>query len=376
MNHDGLPRRCKLHNQRNSESRVNWGQSVCPAPGNGVNMRRLPATLTLSSLVLLSWCIWAQSARTSSSDGLLLVAVKGDNSIGIVDSKTNHKSAEVAEGGVTGHELTVSPDGRTAYVPIYGNAGVGEPGTNGTNMVVIDIASRKVIGNVDFGKGVRPHDPVFGPRNGLLYVTTELNRALTIIDPKTLKIIGSVPTSQDQSHMLVITPDGRRGYTANVGPGTVSVLDLQARKTITVIPVSGQIQRIALSVDGSKIFTSDQTKPQLAVIDTATNKIKQWVPLPGLGYGTATTPDGQWLLIANPLIHKVSALNLRSMKVEHVLDMPVRPQAILVRPDNKVAYVSCDKSRKVAVINLSDWTARDLIDVGPGADGMAWAKAR
>jgi DNA-binding beta-propeller fold protein YncE len=259
-------------------------------------------------------------------------------------------------------------------VPIYGNSGVGEPGTDGHNMVVIDIAAHKVVGNVDFGKGVRPHDPVFGPKNGLLYVTTELISSVSIIDPATLRIIGSVPTNQDQSHMLVISRDGHRGYTANVGPGTVSVLDLDARKTIAVIPVSGQIQRISMAVDGSKVFTSDQTKPQLAVIDTATNKVVKWVPLPDLGYGTAVTPDGKWLIIANPLIHKVSALNLSTMKVEHVIDVPVRPQAILVNPNNQVAYASCDKSRKVAVINLSDWTVKDLIDVGPGADGMAWAK--
>ncbi len=336
-------------------------------------MRRLQATLTASSLLALTCLVWAE---TPSRPGLLLVAVKGDASVGLVDSRTNQKIAEIPEGGVTGHELTVSPDGRTAYAPIYGNSGVGEPGTDGTHMVVIDLASRKVIGNVDFGKGVRPHDPVFGPKNGLLYVTTELNRAVSIIDPKTLKIIGSVPTGQDQSHMLVISRDGHRGYTANVGPGTISVLDLDARKTIAVIPVSKQVQRIALSVDGSKVFTSDQTKAQLAVIDTATNKVVQWVPLPDLGYGTATTPDGKWLIIANPLIHKVSALNLSTMKVDHVIDMPVRPQAILVNPNNQVAYVSCDKSRKVAVLSLSDWTVKEQIDVGPGADGMAWAKAQ
>jgi DNA-binding beta-propeller fold protein YncE len=335
--------------------------------------RRLQAALTLSAVLALTGYMWAWNPPRPP--GFLLVAVKGDSSVGIVDSATNAKVGEVAEGGVTGHELTVSPDGRRAYVPIYGNSGVGEPGTDGHNMVVIDLASHKVVGNVDWGKGVRPHDPVFGPKNGLLYVTTELNRALSIIDPTTLRIIGSVPTDQDQSHMLVISRDGHRGYTANVGPGTVSVLDLDARKTITVIPVSKQIQRIALSVDGSKVFTSDQTKPQLAVIDTTTNKIVKWVTLPDLGYGTATTPDGKWLIVANPLIHKVSAVNLSTMKVDHVIDVPVRPQAILVNPNNQVAYASCDKSRKVAVINLSDWTVKELIDVGPGADGMAWAKA-
>jgi len=336
-----------------------------------MNMRRLQSLLMVSTFVIVSGYIWARGPVRS---GLLLVAVKGDQSVAIVDPATSRKLAEVPEGGTTGHELTVSPDGRRAFVPIYGNSGVGEPGTDGNNMVVIDLASRKVVGNVDFGKGVRPHDPVFGPKNGLLYVTTELNRAIAIIDPKTLKIIGSVPTDQDQSHMLVISRDGKHGYTANVGPGTVSVLDLEAHKTIAVIPVSGQIQRIALSVDGSKIFTSDQTKPQLAVIDTATSKVVQWVPLPDLGYGTATTPDGKWLIIANPLIHKVSALNLATMKIEHVIDVPIRPQAILVNPNNQVAYASCDKSRKVAVIRLSDWTVKELIDVGSGADGMAWAK--
>src|SRR5882672_4476096 len=98
-----------------------------------------------------------------------------------------------------------------------------------------------------FGKGVRPHCPVMGPKNGLLYVTTELDKAVTVIDPATLKILYTIPTDQPESHMLAITRDGRRGYTANVGPGTVSVLDLEARKVVTIIPISGNTQRISIS---------------------------------------------------------------------------------------------------------------------------------
>jgi DNA-binding beta-propeller fold protein YncE len=176
--------------------------------------------------------IWAQPAPKASQSGLLLVANKGDNSLGIIDPLAGKQIAEIAEGGVTGHEIAASPDGKLAYVPIYGNSGVGQPGTDGTNMVVIDLAARKVTGNLDFGKGVRPHCAVFGPKNGLLYVSTELDRSISIIDPATLKIVGSVPTGQEQSHMFAITRDGHRAYTANVGPGTVSVLDLDARKTI------------------------------------------------------------------------------------------------------------------------------------------------
>ena len=232
-----------------------------------------------------------------------------------------------------------------------------------------------MIGDVDFGHGVRPHCAVLEPNKGLLYVTTELDNSITIVDPHTLKIVGSIPTDQPESHMLAITRDGLRGYTANVGPGTVSVLDLKARKTINIISVAQKIQRISLSLDDKMVFTADQSQPRLAVIDTSSNKIKMWVTLPGLGYGSAPTRDGRWLIVAVPTANKVAVLDLRSMKVEHVIDVPRTPQFVLVRPDNQVAYVSCDASHQVAVINLSTWKVDKLIDAGNGADGLAWAAA-
>ena len=195
------------------------------------------------------------ACATHAQEGRLLVAQKGDRSLAIVDPASGRVVASVAEGGVTGHEVTASPDGRLAYVPIYGNSGVGKPGTDGNNIVVIDIAAKKVVGNIGFDHGVRPHDPVFGPKDGMLYVTTELDKTVTIVDPKTLKIAGTIPTGQAESHMLVISHDGRRGYTANVGPGTVSVLDMQARKVLKVIPISGNTQRIAISNDDRWVFT-------------------------------------------------------------------------------------------------------------------------
>ena len=336
-------------------------------------MRNVFMILLLS--LLPAFTAKSQPAANSLSNGLLLVANKGDNALGIIDPVAGKQIAEIPEGGVTGHEITTSHDGKLAYVPIYGNSGVGQPGTDGSNMVVIDIAARKVVGNVDFGKGVRPHLPIIGPQNGLLYISTELEKAITIIDPSTLKIVGSVPTGQEQSHMFAITRDGHRAYTANVGPGTVSVLDLDARKVLTIIPVSPQVQRISLSVDDKYAFTSDVTKPQLAVIDTATNKLKTWIPLPGLGYGSATTADGKWLVIALPLVHQVAAVDLSTMKVAHTIEVGMRTQEVLLAPDGQIAYVSCDQDGKVAVISLADWKVKNVIDAGKGADGLAWAAA-
>lgn len=330
-----------------------------------------PQLITATLLILASAISFP--LKTKPTGGWLLVANKGEQTLGIVDPETGRQISVVAEGAVTGHEVVASPDGRFAYVPIYGNSGVGKPGTNGSTIVVVDLAARRISGTVDLGRGVRPHCAVFGPRDGLLYVTTEIENSITVIDPKTLKVVGTVPTGQPESHMLAISHDGKRGYTANVGPGTVSVLDLASRKPVTVIPVCRTTQRISLSVDDRFVFTADQSSPRLAVIDTATNKVKAWITLPGLGYGSAPTPDGKWLVIALPELNKVAVIDLAVMKVTAALDVPASPQEVLIPPDGKVAYVSCDSSRKVAVINVAEWKVEPAIDAGKGADGLAWA---
>lgn len=306
--------------------------------------------------------------------GRLLVDQKSDRSLAIVDPAAGKVIADVPENGITGHEVAASPDGRLAFVPIYGNSGVGKPGTDGKNIVVVDVAAHKVVGNIPFDHGVRPHCAVFGPKDGLLYVTTELDHSVTVIDPKTLKIVDTIPTGQPESHMLALSHDGLRGYTANVGPGTVSVLDIKARKTVTIIPISGNTQRIAISNDDRWVFTSDQTAPRMAVIDTATNTVKTWVKLDGLGYGSAPTKDGHWLLVALPDENKVDVIDLETMTVARTVAVGTNPQEVLIRPDGKVAYVSCMGANQVAEIDLATWKVTRTIATGNGTDGLGWAE--
>ncbi len=331
--------------------------------------RALLALAVLAGVSLMG----APSLGTSASKGLLLVANKGEHTLGIVDTRAGKQIATVAESGVTGHEVIASPDGKLAFVPIYGNSGVGLPGTDGSTLDVVDLKQQRVIHTIDFGHGVRPHCPMFGPKGGLLYVTTELDDAVTVINPHTFEIVAKIPTGQAESHMLAISPDGRYGYTANVGPGTVSVLDMAARKSLAVIKVAGHVQRISVSPDGRWVFTSDTEKPRLAVIDTKTNKVDRWIELKGEGYGSASTPDGKWLLIAMPSANGVAIIDLGNLQVKNVIDVPAAPQEVLITPNGQTAFVSCDKSQKVAAINIKDWNVK-LIDAGKSADGLAWAR--
>lgn len=330
--------------------------------------------VVLAALLVLAAPAPPTAAPAAATSGLLLVANKGDHTLGIVDSEAGRQVATVPQTGVTAHEVAASPDGRFAYLPIYGDSGVGRPGGDGRTMDVVDIASRERVATVDFGRPERPHEALFGP-DGRLYVTTELTNSITVVDPRTNGVVDRIPTGQAESHMLALSRDGRRAWTSNVGPGTVSAIDLAAKKVTAVIPVSKKAQRIALSADERWLFTSDQGAPRLAVIDAGKNRVDRWVDLPGIGYGTAPTPDDRFLLVAIISANQVAVVDLDSMKVARAIDVPRAPQEVLVRPDGRFAYVSCDASRQVAVIDLATWKVERLIDAGPMVDGLAWAPA-
>lgn len=304
---------------------------------------------------------------------MLLVANQGSHSISLVDPLRKQQFATLLEDDVTVHELAVTPDGRFAFAPVYGSSGIGRPGTNGDTIDVFDLTKRSLAGHVRFSHGVRPHHPVFDPVSGKIYVTTELDRTISIVDPHTWQVVGTVPTGQEQSHMLAISHDGSRAYTANVGPGTVSVMNLQTHELVKVIPISENTQRISISNDDRMVFTADQKTPRLAVVDTTRNQVARWVSLPSEGYGTAATKDGRFLLVALRSTDRVAVLDLKTFAVTRLIAMPKWPTEILIRPDGKAAYISCTHSDQVAELNLETWQVDALIDVGKEGDGMAWA---
>ena len=230
---------------------------------------------------------------------------------------------------------------------------------------------RKLAGSIDLGKPLRPHRAEFGP-DGFLYVTAELAHAVDVVDPSTRKVLAEIPTGQAESHMLVLTPDGRRAYTANVGAGSVSVLNLEKRSLIATIPVAKTVQRISMSVGGGSVFTHDQDAPRIAVIDTATNKITNWIDLPAPAFASAPTPDGRWLLALSMAASRLFVVDLQTRKVVHSLEVPARSSEILIRPGGETAYISGTGAGKIAVLDVRSWEMQQTIDLTPGVDGLAW----
>src|SRR5690349_3096915 len=203
----------------------------------------MPARFSLLfALMMLTSGVLRIAKPAPPSGGLLVVANQKEHTLLLVDPDNRRELAKIVV-GVNGHEVMASKDGRFAYVPIYGNSGVGRPGTDGSTIDVVDLQARKLSATIDLGKPLRPHRAEFGP-DGMLYVTAELGNAVDVLDPSTQKIVAEISTGQKESHMLVISPDGRRAYTANVGAGSVSVLGVAKRTLITTISVARMVQRI------------------------------------------------------------------------------------------------------------------------------------
>lgn len=328
--------------------------------------------------------------------GRLLVVEKSAHSLGVIDLDTGRRVGGITASGVTPHEVVASADGRRAFLPVYGDANVGEPGTDGSAVDVVDLDELEAEidddehHTVELGAPTRPHDAALGVE-GRIYVTAELQQAVLVLDPTSGEVVQRLATEQDESHMVALTSDGRRACTVNVGPGSVSVIDIGSDTVERVVELGTRVNRVTITPDDRFAITADQRAPRLAFIDLADGAVA-WVDLPAIGYSAAATADGSTLVVGLRPVNQVAILDLARRTIRSIVDVPPTPQRVVIpppwtideervadkaddRPDD-FAYVSCDASDVVVEIDLRTAEIVREFGVGAGPDGMAWTRSR
>jgi YVTN family beta-propeller protein len=129
-----------------------------------------------------------------------------------------------------------------------------------------------------------------------------------------------------------VSPDGRELWTANAQDGTLSVIDIPAKKVVATLDakVFGA-NRLKFTLDGKRVLISSLRGGDLVVYDAASRK--EWKRLP-IGHGAA---------------------------------------GILIEPSGARAFVACTPDNSIAVIDLKTFEVTGHIDVGGEPDGLAWA---
>src|SRR5262249_47581473 len=176
-------------------------------------------------MAMLRTFIWLMLFSTSAyAQEVAVIVHKWDNSVGFYDSDTGKQLAKV-EIGVKPHEMALSADRRLGYITNYRVNTYTQHEEGANSILNLQRVRRGKVGEIGLGKFHRPRG--IGPgRSGRLYVTCDFPPSLLVIDPAKRAILREYPVGQTLPHMVMITRDEKKAYTANAGSGTVTVIDL------------------------------------------------------------------------------------------------------------------------------------------------------
>lgn len=306
-----------------------------------------------------SWCAVTLILAAQSSlagDDTLVVGCKWSDSVGFYDPETG-KQLALVEIGRRPHEMALSADGRLAYVTLYGVDFYYEMAEGGRAVAILDLAARKKLGEIDLGKYRRPHGIELGHQTRRLFVTCDQPAALLVVDPAARKVDTAIELADSKSlpHMVAVLPDEKIAYVANCGTGTLSVIDLEAKKEVGQISIGGVPMGMALTHDGRTIFATNRTANGVAVIDTAERRVKRLIEVAGQPVRAHLTPDERWLLVTLIETGQLAVVDPKSLEVTARQPVGQRVEGLMVDPAGRFGYAAAQADNKVVKFSLGDW---------------------
>lgn len=319
------------------------------------------AFLTLAAALAAAAPAWADPPA-----GTLLVGNKGEDTLSVIDLGSGKEIARLPTGDMP-HEIAVSPDGRQAAVVAYG----------GSTIDIFDLHRRTKLRTIDLAPNKRPHGLVW-LADGRLVATTEASKSVVVVAPDGK--LRTIPTEAAGSHMVVVAPDGRHAYVANIGSGSVGVLDLVAGKRLRDIAVGGKPEGIALAKAGGELWVGDLSAPRLQVYDTASGARLAEIAIDPVAIRVATSPDGATIATSNIASGTISLIDVATRKLTRTLTVSGGAEAgqvtILFSSDGKRLYAAETGRDQVAEIDVASGKVLRRIAAGKNGDGLAIAPAQ
>lgn len=308
-------------------------------------------------------------AQTNQT-GRLLVLLRNASALAFVDPASGTVVGRVPVGRDP-HEVTVTPDGATAFVA-----------SPGVGISMIDVRAMKEIRRIDPGTASAPHDVLYA--GGKLYFTAEGYKSIGRYDPVANKVEWMLGIGQDGTHLLVLARDQQTMWVPNRGSNSVSVIDAVAggppRYKVMAIPVPGITpEGIDLSPDGSELWTATRGDGAVSIIDTTTRRVKQSFGLRLVDANRLKfTPDGSKVLILDGGTGMLSVLDAKSrkeIKRVKVADRDTGDGGVFVMPDGSRAYLGLRDDHSVVEIDLTTLDVVHRFPMGPdsGPGCINWA---
>ena len=340
--------------------------------------RILPPVLVALALVALESCSTKEPVASARPGSYLVVLNKADCTMAIVEPNTGW-TKDLVPTGIGPHEVAVAQDGSIAIAADYGEK------TPGSTLTVYDFRDRRVIDTIDLAPHTRPHGIAFLDNRSTLLVTSETSRAVLEVSVRGRRVVRAMDTGAAGSHMLVVSADRKRVYTANLGSGSVSEIDLATGKLVRTVPTGKETEAIALSPDGRELWVGNRAEDTLTVLRVGTLETIASIPCAKMPIRLKFTPDGDRVLVSCAASDDVAVIDTATRGEVARIPMPgaegeegepartAQPVGLLIEPTNRFAFVACTNAKKIAVIDLATWQISSEIETGNVPDGMAWA---
>jgi DNA-binding beta-propeller fold protein YncE len=335
----------------------------------------------ISISILLSACIFFSSdCKAQSTPKRTLLAIsKTNHTLATVDPITLQILSKIPV-GEDPHEVVASTDGKTAYVCIYGGGSLHE-------INILDLVAQKPLRNIDTRPMFGPHDITFA--NGKAWFTAEGSKAIARYDPATNKLDWSMGTGQDRTHMLFVSPDTKRIYTTNVSSGTVSILvdtlippgrmgppnaGPHEEWIHTVIPTAKGSEGFDVSPDGNELWTASSEDGTISIVDLKAKKLATKIDAKVFGANRLKfTPNGKQVFISSLQTGDLTIYDAVSHREIKKIKTGRGAAGILMDPVGSRAFIACSADNYIAIIDLNTLEIINHLDVGGMPDGLAWA---
>lgn len=328
--------------------------------------------------LILGASLWI--AAPDTPHGTIVASNMRDHTATIIDAASGKVLATLPTGEAP-HEVAATHDGKWAVVSNYGTRE-----RPGNSITVIDLEHLAVARTIDLGEYRRPHGMAFFPGDTLLAVTSEVSRAVLLVDFRDGHVTATVPTGQRASHMLAMSSNGGELFTANIADHSISRLDVGNRATRAVVPVVKNPEGIAISPDGKRVWVGSDADSVVVVVDAEAGRAIDTLRGFGLPYRLAVTPDGRTAIVTDPVHGNVRIFDAATRRQRVLIDIPREgivataevpgspsPEGITTSPDSRWAFVTLQGRNLVATIDLQHGTISGYAPTGNWSDGIAFS---
>lgn len=245
-----------------------------------------------------------------------------------------------------------------------------------------DVATGRV-GDFSFGPfihvGAEPNDVALTPDGRTAFVPMLDSPHVAILDTRSYTMTGTISVAQSPLRALV-TPDGNRLYITSTGQGSDSVsalydFDAHTHALIDTVLVGAGANGITYNPHTGMLYVSTQWGASVYEIRESNDSLLRRIPIGGTVQDVAVTPDGEELWVATEGDVGVQVVDLASGVVTQSIAGTKGAYGLAVTPDGAQFYVARDLQNMCDVIDRATHTIVTPLDLGLAPQRVAFNAA-